>query len=258
VNAAKRRAQTELEQWKDRHRGPSWTSVKDAYEERERSMGTIRRLGEDVVRLTRSVEHERVEPIRKALEAWGAFTEDRSLSPFGICATEINEGNPLLIAKLYLSGHLRGATAAEIVGVLGAFLVDREAQEQTVHPLSLKCVTDRVKTTLVAVDEWGCEGVRIDRSCGIDSPDGFWSLATLWTEIGTLWFQGETASALTQRFAIYEGNLMRGLLKLAALVNEWIALATYRADVDMLETCKDISITLLRDIAQPESLYLRL
>jgi superfamily II RNA helicase len=32
VNAAKRRAQTELEQWKDRHRGPSWTSVKDAYE----------------------------------------------------------------------------------------------------------------------------------------------------------------------------------------------------------------------------------
>ena len=260
VNAAKRRAQTELDQWKDRHRGPSWTSVKEAYEGRERIMGTIRRLEEDMARLTQSVETERVAPILKALEAWGAFCfgEDRELSPFGICATEINEGNPLLIAKLYLSGLLKGASAAEIVGVLGAFLVDREAQEKTVHPLSLKSVSDLVKTTLVAVDEWGCDGVRIDRTCGIDSPEGFWSLTTLWTEIGTLWFQGETASALTQRFDIYEGNLMRGLLKLAALVNEWIALATYRADVDMLETCKDISINLLRDIAQPESLYLRL
>jgi hypothetical protein len=51
---------------------------------------------------------------------------------------------------------------------------------------------------------------------------------------------------------------MRGILKLAALVNEWISVATFTADVDMLDKLKDAPAKLLRDIAVPESLYLRL
>jgi hypothetical protein len=51
---------------------------------------------------------------------------------------------------------------------------------------------------------------------------------------------------------------MRGLHKLANLVNEWNAMATIVNDVDMLHKMESITTRILRDIAIPESLYLRL
>lgn len=262
VNAAKRKAQMELDQWKELHRGPSWNTLQEMYSVRERTMERIRLLEEDVARLTNNVELERVQPICGALRDWKAIECDQpvpTLTPFGVCATEINEGNPLLIATLYTSGILKNASPTEIVSVLGSFIVDREAEEKTVYPSNLgPGISQLVKDTLMTIDEWGRKGAAIDRKYSIVSPDAFWSLTTLWTEIGTLWMNGEEARTITERFDIYEGNLMRGLLKLASLVNEWITVATYLADVDMLDKCKDIPLTLLRDIAQPESLYLRL
>jgi len=55
-----------------------------------------------------------------------------------------------------------------------------------------------------------------------------------------------------------EGNLMKGLLKVANLVREWKAMATVRGDVDMLKTMDGVEGRLLHGIAVPESLYLRL
>jgi hypothetical protein len=55
-----------------------------------------------------------------------------------------------------------------------------------------------------------------------------------------------------------EGNLMKGLLKTANLVREWKAMATVRADVDMLATLDGVESRLLKGVAVPESLYLRL
>lgn len=258
TNAQRKKAQTALIRWKEEHDDRAWTSSMGLYAQRESLTGMIAGLNRDKEILTASVESERVEPILRALRDWGALTEN-SLSPFGICATEINEGNPLLIAKLYDSGLMAEFLPVEIVGVLGSFIVDRESEGKTIHPMALgNSISDRVKKVLVQIDEWGQDGVYIDRRNGVTSPDGFWSLTTLWVEIGTLWFSGETAPCITQRFDIYEGNLMRGLLKLGALVNEWITVATYKADVSMLDKCRDIGVGLLRDIAQPESLYLRL
>ena len=77
-------------------------------------------------------------------------------------------------------------------------------------------------------------------------------------EIGTEWFEGASAAELAVKYEMFEGNLMRGLLKLGNILNEWINLATYTADVAMLDRLRDAPPQLLRDIAQPESLYLRL
>ena len=51
---------------------------------------------------------------------------------------------------------------------------------------------------------------------------------------------------------------MRGLHKLTNLVNEWNAMATIVGDVDMLSKLESTPAKLTRDIAIPESLYLRL
>jgi len=55
-----------------------------------------------------------------------------------------------------------------------------------------------------------------------------------------------------------EGNLIKGLLKVNNIVREWKALATVRADVDMLARLDGVESRLLHGIAVPESLYMRL
>ena len=92
----------------------------------------------------------------------------------------------------------------------------------------------------------------------VESPETYWSLTTLWVQVGMEWVEGAEAAHLASKYELYEGNLMKGLLKLANIVNEWISIATLKSDVDMLETMKDAQTALIRDIVQPESLYLRL
>lgn len=264
TNAAKRKAQQLLDQWRDRHMGPKWSSNIKLYIIYQKHQTNIDQLNETFRRLNVSVEETRINPLIKALQSHGAIyplteTEPPKLTEFGTAATEINEANPILMAKLYLSGKLNGATLQEIVGTLGAFIMDREAEEKTVHPRSLpNNITNHVKDTLMAIDGWGQEGTAIDRKAGVESPDGYWSLTTLWVQIGTEWVEGVDAAHLSSKYEIYEGNLMKGLLKLNSIVQEWVTIATLRADVDMLERMKEAQTTILRDIAQPESLYLRL
>jgi hypothetical protein len=111
---------------------------------------------------------------------------------------------------------------------------------------------------LFQIDDWGQEGRVIDAKHGIESPPEFWCLSTFWVAIATEWMMDATAPELLASHEVYEGNLMKGLLKVASLVNEWITIATYKADVDMLHRMRGTPEYFLRDIAQPESLYLRL
>jgi superfamily II RNA helicase len=119
-------------------------------------------------------------------------------------------------------------------------------------------LTDKVRQTLMQIDAWGNTGTEIDKKNNIQSPDTYWSLATLWVQIALDWLGGATAAHIASTYEIYEGNLMRGLHKLVNVVNEWTALATINGDVDMLEKLRETTQKLTRDIAVPESLYLRL
>jgi len=264
TNAAKRKAQQALEQWKDRHMGPKWASYLKLHIIYQKHQATIDQLTATKANMETSVQETRINPLLKALQNHGAIhplseTQAPKLTEFGTAATEVNEANPILMAKLYLSGKLSSATLQEIVGTLGAFIMDREAEEKTVHPRSLpNNITTLVKDTLMAIDGWGVEGATVDKKAGVESPDGYWSLTTLWVQIGTEWCEGVDAAHLSSKYEIYEGNLMKGLLKLNSIVQEWVTIATLKADVDMLNTMKDAQTTILRDIAQPESLYLKL
>ena len=262
VNAARKKAQATLDRWKDWHMGPKWANAIKFFDSRQRLENKVKLLEAQKLELEKPADSDRVSPILHALGDWSALeplTEGvPQLTEFGILATEINEGNPLLIAKLYESGLLKDATAEEIVGTLGAFIVDREAITKSEHPHDIPVISERVKETLLTLETWTQKGRDIDHRNGIESPEHYWDITTLWTMIGTEWYLGEEAGALAKKYEIYEGNLMRGLLKLTNLVNEWIALATYKTDVDMLDRLKDVQITMLRDIAQPESLYLRM
>jgi len=205
-------------------------------------------------------DSRRFEPVLRALEDGGYATEEGggwSLTPLGVLATECNEANPLLFSYLYESGLLKGARVEEIVGVVAAFVVDKEACEKSKLPKDL-AASRLVQDVLYTICDWSQESADCGYGFGVRSSEDYWQITTLWVEIATRWLQEVPAAQLCFDYGLMEGNLMKGLLKIANLVREWKAMATVRADVEMLATLDGVESLLLKGVAVPESLYLRL
>ena len=72
------------------------------------------------------------------------------------------------------------------------------------------------------------------------------------------WIDGAPAKELCEGYGLYEGNLTKTILKLSNLYEELTVLATLNSDVGLLERLKPMASLIVRDIAVPDSLYLRI
>ncbi len=89
--------------------------------------------------------------------------------------------------------------------------------------------------------------------------NNYWNLKLGWMEPVWRWLsEGATVADLCAEYGFYEGNLMRVLLKMVNLLEEWRTMATLSADVDMLRRLEGMELRLLRDVAVCDSLYLRI
>lgn len=255
TNATRKKALVAMERWTERHVGPIWKSAAEVFKKKQKLNTEYHNLQKQLSEYYLP-NGSRIEPVTNALTAWGAL-KDYTITPFGLLATEVNEGNPLMIAKLYDSNVLKTATASEIVQVLAACIVDKESLDKGQAPSECG-LSNLVTQALYELDTYSRFGVNQDNQYGVVSPEEYWSLSTFWCCITRDWLDGVSAAVLAEKYEIYEGNLMRGLHKLTNLVNEWNSMATIVGDVDMLMKISDVSSRLLRDIAIPESLYLRL
>jgi len=64
-------------------------------------------------------------------------------------------------------------------------------------------------------------------------------------------------STVCAEYGLFEGNFVRGLLKLANILDEWLSLATYCEHADQIEKVTALRSLLVRDLAVPDSLYLK-
>ncbi len=272
TNAKQKAAKLALRRWAEEHDGPTWRIAEGAWKKEQDLQEHVAALTSEWCAAMTGTIQDRLTPILKALREW-RFVEGfastmaltaaaaaeatapafPTLTHTGILATEVNEGNPLLMTRLYQTGLLKDATATEIVATLASFIVDSIPKEGGAADLPAIHVAAQKQLAT-----WADQGRRIDRQCGVDSPPTFWDTHNYWAHIVADWLQGAEAAVLVQTYGIYEGNLMRSLLKTANLVDEWLSMATFSGDVEMLDRLKDVRGTLLRGLAQPESLYLRL
>jgi hypothetical protein len=91
---------------------------------------------------------------------------------------------------------------------------------------------------------------------GILEYDGSWNGSTLWVCIAREWLAGAGLTELAESSGMFEGNIQRGLMRIANLLEEWGAIATLRKDLATLE--KLGSLRFLRNEIVVDSLYLRL
>ena len=262
MNAAKKVAQAALESWKNKHAGPSWLLTKKKSDDYVSTKAILVR--EEAI--LREMEATTAGPMATIafLEAAGflkdvldpATITSANLTLKGILATEVNEGNPILLVEAYDAGHFTSMEAADIIVVLASFM--QEKQEREGAALNKLAISARVKHCLWEIDHLARVFTDKEQDVGVATAAGFWDLSMYWLEPISRWLAGETAATICSEFGIYEGNLYKALMSLNNMLNEVIAIATYCQHTDMIEKLKGCGDALLRDIAINDSLYLRI
>jgi superfamily II RNA helicase len=256
INAAKKKAQQLLEQWKNKHMSPIYAVQWAKYTERKKLVVDLERLEDQLTQMEQY--RETLYPILRVLEQTG-FLEpitdplNTKLTLLGTLATELNEGNPLLMSYAYTKGLCDVLSGEEIICFLCAFLNERT--EMTVPISSLK-IPKNVIDQLYSLDLLLDTFFEAEKNYGVQSPITFWHLNSYWIEPVWRWIQGDAISTICEEYDVYEGNFMRTILKVSNLLEEFTSLATYTQNVEMLAKLENVQKVLVKGAAIPESLYL--
>ena len=255
--AQRKEAQKVLEKLKNKQVGPAWEKLWKTWLTRKENVRKEEQEREYLDYLNRPTENL-LTPRFELLKRWGFLDHENTLTKLGLYATEINEGQQILMAMAYQDGLCAPLSQDEFVAFLAAFLNEGKEKDEDPTLDDLK-IPMTVKHILYRVDEWAAKMQKDeDQILGPQKGD-FWALKTTWIEPLYRWVVEDISPAvLCQEYGIYEGNLMRSILKVANMVEEWTNLATYTQNIEMLRILEGLREKLVRGIAKPESLYLNL
>ena len=261
TNSRRKAAQRALAAWKESHTGTRWANMRRLHTAYKALEATIAARKEDIAFL--EAHAVGIEPAIRFLRQIDFLKEDgasaKDLGPGnltvrGILATEVNEGNPILMTELFLSERAHGLTGEELVQVLAAFLeLDEKSAAAPVASLRIgQPVKDVIGWLAGAAGE-----LAAGEPAGI-SQRTYWQLSTAWIEPVGRWLAGDHIAAICSDSGIFEGNFTRGILKIGNLLDEWLALATYCQHTSQIEKVGTIRPLLIRDVVVPDSIYLKL
>ncbi len=254
-NQVKKEGQRALGAWENRRFGPVWDRAKKAWP-------AVRALRLEAKKAQAAADAQEaelmdpailIEPRINFLVAAGFLAPDRKgLTDRGTAATEINEGHALLMVSLYESGAFADLTGQEIVAALAAFLPEKKRPDELPSTITCSAAVAKVYDTLIVEQQKFME-----LEADVLNAE-YWYVGADYCDLIYHWIDGVPAKELCEGFACYEANLTKVILKASNLVEELVAVATLRSDTKLLERLTTVSSALIRDIAVPDSLYLRL
>jgi superfamily II RNA helicase len=261
-NAKRKSAQRELVAWEDNHRTNIWKPILERFERRRSLQEQLRGL-RDACKSGRAEDQQVPGALlrRRVLEEYGYVSEGR-LTLRGRLASEANEAQPFLMTELFLSlkKNLKRCSAAELLTILALFLGEARDDVMPTAPSALD-VSDLVKSYLWLMVDVSKECCELERKHGVPYDSGrrgFWDISTEWIEPVADWLKGDVSlPELCVQHEIFEGNMMKALLKLSGLLDEFQAMCAMTGELEWIAELSGARELILRDIVVAESLYLR-
>jgi len=251
TNATKRKLQSEYESWKNKHMDRVWDPIRKAFQQKKIIKENLKILEEDIY-YYKDFEANIV-PYFLVLQTLGFMNEDKSLTQKGLYATEVNEGNSLVLSHLYESKVLENLNQQELLIVLSSMLQVEEKEKTQLHSLY-------IEQNLKNIFEEGEKFCKSIEKAEYEQRISFkpWELNYEFISLLQELFKGTSVGTICQNFEIMEGNLTRFLLKLLNIVDELKNIATLNNDTQLLEKLEDVRAYEFYKIAIPDSLYLHI
>jgi len=253
TNSKRKEAQRLLDRWKDCHIGMKWIKATETYT----TMKTKLKERQSAERSLESMKtfHGNAEQWLEILEEAG-FIMGTTLTKKGVLATECNEGHTLLTVEFYMRGLHKNLSGEELLTAMACLINEKETDDTP--SLDDMSVSKEVKTVLYDLDKITKDILCLESKKGVCSRESYWKLTTTWIEPIMRWLSGENASQICADYGLFEGNFVRAVLRVANMTDEWMAMASFCEDLELLEKLRNVHGKLIRDIIIPDSLYLYL
>ena len=251
TNATKRKLQGEYETWKNKHPDRIWDPIRKSY-------ARVQIIEKETISLNDDLEYYKnfeasLVPYFNVLIDLNYMNEDKVLTQKGINATEINEGNALLLSQMYEDNIFNILTQKEILLILTCLM---KCEEKEYVSLDSTNVPTKIKDILRESEKF-CKIVEnAERKYSISFNE--WKLNYEFIDMLNSLFKDESVGTVCETYNIMEGNLTRFLLKLLNIVEELKNIGLLNNDVSLLEKLENVQAYEFYKIANPDSLYLHI
>ena len=155
-----------------------------------------------------------------------------------------------------MSKKAHDLSGPELATLLSFFLEDFDKSECP-YVLDTLGIPPKVKEAALSLNDESYRLGELEGKCGATKSETAWFLSLQWSELVYRWITEETHIAvLCSEYNTFEGNVVRGILKLVNLLDEWLSMATYCNEASQIEKITALKPLLMRDIVIPNSLYL--
>jgi superfamily II RNA helicase len=260
-NSKRKKAELAIKRWNDDHSDSKWVYAKRKSAELSEVNLKLKVLNLDMkIALDVSCDVEarikvlEVSGFLKPLDDPKAHTKN-SLTLKGVLATELNESDALLVSQFYLLDFARTLEPMEVIAILSSCIYEgkKKDEEPAIDDIDVPKV---VKEGLYELNDIWHDLRKAETTAG--SKESKWKLSTFWVGPMWRWMQGESVAQLCADYGVYEGNLIRSVMKLQNMLDEWRSMATYCEHTAILDKFRTAHELILRDAVIQDSLYLRL
>jgi superfamily II RNA helicase len=241
-NAQYRKTQASYEQWKMKHPDRIMDPIRKNYNIYVKLNEELKNLKDDL--LYYGDYNSSIEPYFQVLIELEYMDSDRNLTQKGMNATEINEGNALLISELYIQKQFDCLNLQEILQLLSCFL-EKETKEYV----------GKSSVEFTKHAEIYCKKImEVEKKCKI--PYHNWELNFEYIDMIKDLFNNMSIQDICTNYGLFEGNLTRFFLKLLNMVEELKSIAMLNKNIDLLEKLDTVKELPMYTIISPDSLYL--
>lgn len=173
----------------------------------------------------------------------------------GYIASEINECNELLLTEILQNKLLHNLEPCEIVGIISAFIEEKDNSFDTQTITDLK-VPQIMKDTLNTIGKYACELADEEYNYDIKINTD-WNLYLSFIEPAYYWAKGWSIYEIHSKVChIYDGNFIRSIMRINNICENLKSISEINKDDIMLKKLEMIEKMIIREQVQVDSLYI--
>ena len=232
---------------------PNFNDIFKKYNEYKLLLKELNDLNNNINWFKNSINND-IDIIKKILE-YGNYIKDDKITIKGIIASNINECNELLFTEMIDRGLLDDLTFPEIIGVLSAFINEKDQSSQELYISDLK-VPKSVIYVLKELDKISNEMMDLESKYQLTINTDY-KLYLDFIEPAYIWANGGTIYDVYKYTTIYDGNFVKAIMRLNNICENLMDICMSIQRYDLSSKLEFYNKVLIRDITSINSLYVK-
>lgn len=184
------------------------------------------------------------------------YVKNNKLTKKGIIATEINECHELVFTEIVMSGMFDELNREEIVAVLAVFIDENNKSKEERYVTELN-IPKKVIYALKTVEKYSEYFSQIESKYKLYINSDY-RMKLGFVEVAYTWAKGCHIGDIYQICDIYEGNFVKGIMRINNVCEDLKNIAEILENHELLKKLESIEEILIRDIVSVNSLYLEM